>query len=196
MRPNLAALTAMLALAAGVAACSTTVSTSSAQSSATPSGVTPTGAAKSRTETIYGEITGAEALASNPVFNLTFSGPVNTTSTNPLGPQPRKGTSHTFTTGAGNLVVTLDNAGITTGGLRSATTCAAAFTTTVPFTVNGPKSTGQFAGASGSGKAVVVFSGELPKLSNGRCNQTPEALPSQQTAAATFTATVPLTVKR
>lgn len=180
----------MLALAGGAAACTTSVSNSSAQSS-----VTPGQGAKSGTEAIYGKITGAYALASNPTFDLRLNGPVNTTSAYALGPQPQKGASHTFATGAGNLVVTLKSSGITTGGLTSTKTCAAAFTTTVPFTVDGARSTGQFAGASGTGKAVVVFSGELPKLSNGTCNQSHTALPSQQTAAATFTATARLTVK-
>jgi hypothetical protein len=191
MRTNLAVLTAVLALAGGVAACSTSATNSSSQSSATA-----TSGGNSGTETIHGKITAAEALANNPTFHLTFTGPVNTTSTNSLGSSPTKGGSYTFKTHAGNLVVTFVNAASNTGGLTSSKTCQAAFSTSVPFNVDGSKSTGQFAGATGSGgKAVVVFSGELPRLKNGQCDQSQNAEPSQKTATATFTATTPLTLK-
>jgi hypothetical protein len=186
MRTNLAVLTAMIALAGGVAACSTSATNSSSQSSAAP---------KSGTETIYGKITGGEAAANNPAFPLTFTGPVNTTGKVQLGNQPSKGSSQTFPSQAGDLVLTVTSAGTNTGGLTSTKTCQAAFTTTVPFTVDGAKSTGKFAGSSGSGKAVVVFSGEMPKLSSGQCNQSQNAQPIAKTAAATFKATTPLTLK-
>jgi hypothetical protein len=62
--------------------------------------------------------------------------------------------------------------------------------------VNGAHSTGKFAGATGSGTAVVVSSGELPKLSNGTCNESQNALPSATTAVDTFTATTKLTLRQ
>jgi hypothetical protein len=81
------------------------------------------------------------------------------------------------------------------GGLKSATTCKFAFTTTVPLTVDGARSTGKFAGATGTGRAVVVFSGNLPKLSNGKCDESRNAQPSAKTAAGAFTATIRMTVR-
>jgi hypothetical protein len=51
------------------------------------------------------------------------------------------------------------------------------------------RKSGKFAGAVGSGKVVAAFSGELPKLSNGKCDESQNAQPSAKTAAGTFTAT-------
>jgi hypothetical protein len=182
---NLAALTAGIALAAGLAACS----------SSSSSTATATTAHKSGTEVIYGKLTGSAAMANNPTFHLTLTGPVATTGMIPLGSSPKKGATHTFTTAAGGLAVTLGSAGKNTGGLKSAKTCLIVFTTTVPFTVDGSKSTGKFAGATGAGHAVVAFSGKLPKLSNGKCNASHNAAPSSKTAVTTFTARTTLTVK-
>jgi hypothetical protein len=187
---KLAALVGAIVLVGVLGACS---SSSSSSSSST---ATASAAPKSGTEAAYGKVTGSAAMANNPVFHLTFTGPVSTTGTIPLGGTPKKGASHTFTTAAGNLVVTLDSAGTSGGGLKSTKTCLFVYTTTVPFTVDGAKSTGKFAGATGSGKAVVLFSGDLPKLSNGKCNESQNAEPSAKTALGTFTATTTLTLKQ
>ncbi len=170
--------------------------TSSSSSTSSSSTATASAAPKSGIEMVYGKLTGSAAMASNPVFHLTFVGPVSTTATIPLGGAPKKGASHTFTTAAGNLVVTLDSDGTNTGALESTKTCLFAYTRTVPLTVDGAKSTGKFAGATGSGKAVVLFSRDLPKLSNGKCNETSNAEPSAKTALNTFTATITLTLKQ
>ena len=42
---------------------------------------------------------------------------------------------------------------------------------------------------------MVLFSGDLPKLSNGKCNESQNAEPSAKTAVSTFTATITLTLK-
>jgi hypothetical protein len=181
---NLAILTAGITLAAGLAACSSS-----------SSGTAVAAAPKSGTEVIFGKLTGSAAMANNPTFRLTFTGPVATTGTIPLGSSPKAGATHTFSTAAGDLAVTLDSAGKNTGSVKSTKTCLAVFSTTVPFTVDGAKSTGRFAGASGNGRAVVVFSGKLPKLSSGKCDESQNAAPSVSTAVATFTATTKLTVK-
>ena len=188
---KLAALAGAIVLVGVLGACSSSSSSTSSSSTATASA-----APKSGTEIAYGKLTGSAAMANNPVFHLTFTGPVSTTATIPLGGAPKKGASHTFTTAAGNLVVTLDSAGTNTGGLKSTKTCLFVYTTTVPLTVDGAKSTGKFAGATGSGKAVVLFSGDLPKLSNGKCNESSNAEPSAKTAVGTFTATITLTLKQ
>lgn len=191
---NLTALLGIIALSAGLAACSS--SSSSSATSSSSSSATASAAAKSGIEIAYGKVTGSAAMANSPLFHLTFTGPVSTTGTTTLGGQPKKGQSHTFTTAAGNLTVTLDSAGTSNNSIKSTKTCLAVFTTTVPFTVNGAQSTGKFAGAAGSGKAVVLFSGELPKLSNGTCNESQNAQPSTKTAVGTFTATTKLTLKQ
>jgi len=58
------------------------------------------------------------------------------------------------------------------------------------------QSTGKFAGATGTGTAVVVSSGDDPRLSDGTCNTSRDAPPSATTAVATFAATIQLTVRQ
>ena len=188
---NLAALTAVLALAAGLAAC-----TSSGSSTATP----PPGhrTPVSGTETLSGKLTGSAAASTDIlVFHLRLTGPVSTTATIRLGTGvPEKYELYTIHTAVGDLAVTLASAGTSTGGLKSATTCLYVLTTAVPFTVDGANSTGKFAGATGTGTAVVVSSGDDPKLSDGTCNTSRTAPPSATTAVATFAATIKLTVRQ
>ena len=98
---NLAALTAVLALAAGLAAC-----TSSGSSTATAAAAPVSG-----TETVSGKLTGSASMSDIPVFHLTLTGPVDTTATVSLYAVPEKGTSYMLETPVGNLVVNLDSAG-------------------------------------------------------------------------------------
>lgn len=184
---NLAALTAVLALAAGLAACT------SPGSSTAPAAATPT----SGTETVSGKLTGSAAASDHPVFHLTLTGPVGITATIQLGPEvPQQGDLYTFHTAVGDLAVTLASAGTNTGDLKSAKTCLYALTTSVPFTVDGASSTGKFAGATGTGTAVFMFSGDDPKLSDGTCNTSRYAQASAKTSVGTLTATIKLTVKQ
>ena len=123
-----------------------------------------------------------------------FTGPVSTTATIPLGGAPKKGASHTFTTAAGNLVVTLDSAGTNTGALKS--------TTTWPVRLHHGKArpwTGPRAPASSRARPAAARQwslGDLPKLSNGKCNESQNAQPSAKTGIGTFTATITLTLKQ
>ena len=187
---NLAALTAVLTLAAGLTAC-----TSSGSSTATATAKATT-TPVSGTETVSGKLTGSASMSDIPVFHLTLTGPVDTTATVSLYAVPEKGTPYTLKTPVGNLVVNLDSAGTSTGGLKSAKTCLYATTTTVPFTLDGASSTGTFAGATGTGTAVFMFSGDDPKLSDGTCNVSADVLASAKTAVATFAATIKLTVRQ
>jgi len=132
----------------------------------------------------------------NPVIHLTLTGLVATTGKAAVGSTPRKGESLTFRTGAGNLAVTYGSAPAPTGRLISASTCLVVVKLTVPFSVDGAKSAGKFAGATGTGKAVAVVSGDLPKLSSGKCNESNTAHLTAKTAVARFKATVKLTVKK
>jgi hypothetical protein len=151
-------------------------------------------ATKSGTETITGTLTGTEAMASSPVFHLTFRGPVNTTATYSLSSQPKTGEPRTFKTAAGDFAVTTGT-GSTTQKLLSTKTCRFELATAVPYTVDGGKSTGQFAGATGSGKVALTFMGNLPKLANGTCNTSATAKPTASTVVTTFHGAGPLTVK-
>ena len=184
---NLAALTAVLAIAAGLAACT------SPGSSTAPAAAMRT----SGTETISGKLTDSAAASDHPVFHLALTGPVDTTATIHLGPEvPQQGDLYTFHTAVGDLAVTVASAGTNTGDLKSAKTCLYALTTSVPFTVDGANSTGKFAGATGTGAAVFIFSGDDPKLSDGTCNTSRYAQASAKTSVATLTATIKLTVQQ
>lgn len=173
-----------------------TAACSSSSSSSTAAKASTSAAPKSGTEVAAGKDTGQAALANNPAFHLTLTGPVATTGSVQLGANnPAKGQVKMITTAVGTLAVTLDSAGTNTMNIN-AKTCAATFGTTVPFTVNGAKSTGKFAGATGTGHAVAAFSGTLPKLGNGKCNESQNAQPTPGSAKATFTVTIsPLTIK-
>src|SRR6516162_5582058 len=134
-----AALAAVVVLAAGLAACSSPSSGgSTAAGSAKPS------ASASGTETIYGKL----------------AGPAVTTASTALSGTATKGESFTFHTPAGDLAITFDATGAAQGTLLSTRTCLAVITETVPFTVDGGKSTGKFAGATGTGKATLRASGD------------------------------------
>lgn len=183
MKP-IAVLASAAVLLAGLAACS------SSASSARPATAPQTG-----TETAYGTISGPAALASNPVFQLTLSGLVDTSGTIPLGRSAGKGASRIFDTAHGKLAVVLTSSGTTTAGLKSMSTCRFAFSRKVPFTVDGAKSTGRFASAAGKGSALVVIAGNLPKTADGRCDVSRDARPSPKTTAGTFTATMTLRLK-
>jgi hypothetical protein len=191
---NLAALTAVLGLAAGLAACSSSGSGSATATAAAKATIAPVPG----TETISGKLTGPAAASDILVFHLRLTGPVSTTATITLvgSEAPEAGDSYTFNTAARDLTVTLPSAGASTGGLKSAKTCLYALTRAVRFTVDSADSTGKFAGATGTGAAVIVFSGDDPKFSNGTCNTSRYALPSAKTAVATFTATIKLSVKQ
>jgi hypothetical protein len=150
-------------------------------------------AAKSGTETISGTLKGAAAMTSSPVFHLTFRGPVDTTATYPVSSSP-KDHIHTFTTAAGDFVI-VSGMSVSTHKLLSTSTCRFEIATSVPYTVSGAKSTGKFAGATGHGKAVVLFQGDLPKLKSGKCNESTTAQPTVSTVVVTFKAAGPLTLK-
>ena len=180
----------MITLAAGLGACS-----SSSSSTATPDAKAST-LPTSGTEAIYGKLTGPAVMSGNSVIHLTLTGLVATTGTAATGSAPEKGGSLTFRTAVGDLAVTYGSVGAPTGSLVSAETCRAVATQTMPFTVDGAKSTGKFAGATGTGKAVAVVSGNLPKLSSGTCDESNNAQLSAKTAVATFTATAKLTVTK
>jgi hypothetical protein len=72
-------------------------------------------------------------------------------------------------------------------------TCAATFNVT-GVTYKLSHGTGKYAGISGHGNATLKFTGTLPKLSNGSCNESSSALPVAGTTTTTVRASGPATV--
>ncbi|MBV9383652.1 MAG: hypothetical protein JOY82_12730 [Streptosporangiaceae bacterium] len=186
------ALCGAAVLAAGIAACSS--STSSISGSAATAKASAS--SMSGTETVSGSVSGSAALANNPSFTLTWRGPVNTTSEFATGGNaPAKGQHHTFKTAAGNLTVVVSAAPTNTQKLLSASSCRFEVATAIPYKVDGAASTGKFAGATGDGVATLTFRADLPKLANGKCNESNNAQPLAKGAVARFSIAGPLTVK-
>jgi hypothetical protein len=185
---------AALALTLTVAACAssgTTASTSTATATGTASAATGT-------ETMAGTVTGKAAVTGNngPTVPLTLTGPVATTST--FTPPNGNGTKATITFKTphdGNLVVDATAPDANATPAVNPKTCFFSQTVHATYVVNGAKSTGTFAEASGSGKATFYFSADGPKLASGKCNTSDNAQPLSKGAIDTFTASGPLTVK-
>src|SRR5260370_34548070 len=104
---------------------------------------------------------------------------------------PKSGHTHPCKTAAGNSVIVTGTA-TSTHKLLSPPPCRFEFMTTAPYTVSGGQSTGRFAGATGTGKAVVLFQGNLPKLKSGKCNKSPTAQPTPSTVVVTVQPSRPL----
>lgn len=140
----------------------------------------------SGTETFTsGKVTSPKILnAKATVLPLTFSGQVHATGSITLsGPPPAKGQTHTFVTSAGKLVVLSTRKPAEKSSWLDAKlpTCLAANQTTVWYRVEGSKSTGKFAGASGTGVVQVTFvsNSEL----HGKCSLAQDAQPTTMTGA-------------
>ena len=144
------------------------------------------------TETITGTVTGAAALAGAPAIPLRLAGPVNTTASITLGTKKTQNTVVTFKTTDGSLAVRHTR---TTTGHELLITCKIRYVTTATYTVLGGQSTGEFAGATGSGTLTVTLQGSLPALGNGQC-ETSSTQPTQASAVITFHAAGPLTIRK
>lgn len=163
--------------------------------SSAPSGSAASASASPRTgtQTLTGSVTGQQALANTTSIPLTLSGLVNTTATISLANNNQNPVM--IKTGQGTLAVT-HTVGHTSQKLLSTQTCKFVFGTDSAYTVDGGKSTGTFKNATGSGKAVITFTGNLPKKSNGACDTASNAVPMASTARVSFVAHGPLTVKK
>jgi len=171
---TITAVVAALGIAGLAAACSSSPSTTSG------------------TEHFSSVLHGQAALGNS--FTLTYTGPVNTTgSFSTSGPAPTPGQEKAFDTKAGTLELKVDKVPVNTQN-GNPTTCAFKADTVVDYTVVGSKSTGKFAGASGSGTVTAIFTGTGPRLSNGKCNESNSAQPIASTAYASFVGAGPLTV--
>jgi len=200
---KLAALTGAVALAAGLGACSSSGSSSTSSPSAKATTM-------SGTETITATVAGTAAAkqlnstASNApltFIKIVFTGPV-ATSVSPFTLGGGNKTTGTFKTPAGNLVVTHSSGN--KGGQANPTVTGKTgdvcyFKQTFAagtYTVDGAKSTGKFAGATGSGTFAINMTAAA-KLSSGKTtcttNNTGSILATG--ASVTFKGTGPLTVK-
>jgi hypothetical protein len=92
----------------------------------------------------------------------------------------------------GTFLITQVSAGKPSGSIN-ATTCVAHYSETgVKYTVG--SGTGKYAGIKGSGSADIKFTGTLPKLSNGKCDESPAATPMAGTASSVIDASGPVTM--
>jgi hypothetical protein len=194
MRGLVATLSGAVALAIGLAA-----------------GTAAAGGSSSGTETLTAVASGAAAanqLNSNnnsPLKfpSIVFSGPVHTSITNAtLGGSKAKTAAHTFPTPAGNLAVTrtATSNGQAQPSVSGQTGNICHFTQnagTGIFKVDGSKSTGKFAGATGSGTYTLTIVASAD-LSAGKttcsANNTSNALATG--TSITFKASGPLTLKK
>jgi hypothetical protein len=207
MRKLLAGLIGVIALAATVGACSSSGSSASSSASAKPTATSMSG-----TETLTGTLTGAAAaktLNSNSnvalsLSSIVFTGPVVTTITGPvsLGGGNAKTATQTFVTPAGNFTVqhtakTNGQAQPTITG-KSGSTCYFTFNGgTGTYVVLGSKSTGKFAGATGSGTYAITFAGAMDlRAGKTTCSANNTGNVLAKGASLTFKASGPLTVKQ
>ena len=148
-------------------------------------------------EIASGVIYGKPATANNPVIPLAWRGLVNAHGVfSSSGPTPKKGQQHTFATSAGNLTVVITAPPANSQSI-DVKACHFSFTTYVAFTVAGGKSTGKFAGTSGSGAVQVYFAGYGPRYTSGpkkgQCNTSPNAPELAKGAVASFLLSAVLT---
>ncbi len=131
------------------------------------------------------------STAANPVYQATATGPISATGTMqatstassaPLRARFPKGT----------FLLNEVSAGHETGTINP-TTCAAVYTDTgIKYTIT--DGTGSYKGITGSGTANLRFTGTLPKLSNGKCNESTSVTPVAGTALSVVHARGPVTL--
>jgi hypothetical protein len=177
---------------AGAAALAAALALAGCGSSAPAPAESPgAGPARTGTQAFAGSLAGRAALASSPAIPVRLSGLVNTSATVHLG--GIRENPVTFATPRGNLTVR-HTLGTESQKLLSAATCQFAFGQHSQYTVLGGRSTGAFRGASGSGTAVITFTGTLPEK-NGRCDTSTGARPGPAGLRVSFAARGRLTVR-
>jgi hypothetical protein len=92
----------------------------------------------------------------------------------------------------GTFLITQVSAGKPSGSI-DATTCVAHYSETgVRYTVG--SGTGKYKGIKGSGSADIRFRGTLPKLANGKCDESASATPMAGTVSSVVDASGPVTL--
>jgi hypothetical protein len=131
------------------------------------------------------------STAPSPVYHAVASGVFSATgtmqATSTASDAPLKATFP-----SGTFLLTQTSAGRQTGSI-SPSTCAAVYTVT-GLTYKIGSGTGSYKGITGSGTANLKFTGTLPKLSNGKCNESSTAVPIAGTATSVVHASGPVTL--
>jgi hypothetical protein len=92
----------------------------------------------------------------------------------------------------GTFLITQVSAGKQSGSINPMT-CVAVYTDNgVRYTVG--SGTGKYKGIKGSGVATLKFTGRLPKLSNGKCDESTSVTPVAGTASSVVDASGPVTL--
>ncbi|HEY1732936.1 MAG TPA: hypothetical protein VGG23_00715 [Acidimicrobiales bacterium] len=143
---------------------------------------------------INGSVRGKAALANAPKIPLDYRGVVTTSGVIDLG--NGNATTHTLKTGAGNFVVT-QSGKAQQSQTENPKTCHIAFVEDLVVKLDPTKSTGRFAGATGTGAAQITFAGTNPRYTSGphkgQCNFSENAEPTAKSAVATFVAAAVVT---
>jgi hypothetical protein len=129
--------------------------------------------------------------AANPVYQATASGVFSATgtmqATSTASNAPLKATFPN-----GTFLLNEVSAGRTSGSINPST-CAAVYTNTgVTYKIS--NGTGKYAGITGNGTASLKFTGTLPKLSNGKCNEASNATPVAGSVTSVVHAVGPVTL--
>jgi hypothetical protein len=129
------------------------------------------------------------SMAQNPVYRAAATGVFRATGTaQATSMSPGAPLKATFPNGT--LLITQVTAGRQSRAINK-TTCAIAFTETgARFTV--ASGTGRYKGIHGRGTATLKFTGRLPKLSNGNCNES--AIPVAGSTTAFIDVSGPVTL--
>jgi len=131
------------------------------------------------------------SVAANPVYHAVATGVFSATgtmrATSTASNAPLK-----LSFPGGTFVMDKVTPGRQSGSVNPAT-CAAVYSIT-GATYKISNGTGSYKGIKGSGTANVKFGGRLPKLSNGKCDESPSAVPVKGTAVAVIHASGPVTL--
>jgi hypothetical protein len=131
------------------------------------------------------------SVTGNPVYHAVASGVFSATGTMQAAssatnaPLVARFPGGTFD--LGNLTAGKESASV------NPTTCGAVFNVT-GVTYRLSNGTGSYKGISGHGSATLKFTGTLPKLSNGKCNESSTAQPVPGSTTTTVHASGPATV--
>jgi hypothetical protein len=129
-----------------------------------------------------------QASKANPRVPVKFRGVVRTRGVVGLASSSSK--THFISTAAGKFTVRIirSHQSFTVVNPRI---CRGADTIALTFAVNGAKSTGAFAGASGRGAGRVIFAFNYPRRPSGKCNYSNSATPSKHGALISFRLIIP-----
>jgi hypothetical protein len=131
------------------------------------------------------------STAANPVYQAVATGVISATgtmqATSTAASAPLKATFP-----KGTFMLNEETAGKQSGTINPST-CAAVYTdSNLKYKIS--NGTGSYKGISGSGTANLKFTGTLPKLSNGKCNESTSATPVAGTALSVVHASGPVTL--